>query len=409
MSASSSFRGWRLFFCGLCMGVADLVPGISGGTVAFLLGCYEPLLESLNTLNSSALHHLLKGRWRLFSEQVAWKFLVTLLAGIACAMIGFAHLLHKLLSDETHRIHLYALFLGLIVASFFFCVRQVTNWYRLTYIEFCLGGLVAFLLTGTTLVPPAEGNYAIPLRIEVPLIPLRNYDLVEGRLTGLSAQMLGALRAQGRVEDSTAVYDARGRWIGEVAEWATPRPTFFFDGWLAVCGALAICAFLLPGISGSYLLTLLGVYPMVMAAFVDFFQGLKSGSFDPEAFSTLASLGLGIVLGAMGFTRLVSALWRRYPDHLLALLSGFIMGAIRSVWPFWSYEYALAPLKLDAGPQLIPVQPFLPDWDSLLVWKAIACALAGFLLVLAFNGLLPFCLTRKAKKSMIRNALKPWE
>jgi putative membrane protein len=382
------FRGWILFFCGICMGAADLVPGISGGTIAFILGFYPPLLESLQTLNWANFQLLLKGHWQEFSQKVAWKFLLTLLAGIGCAFIGLANFFNFILSHEIYRIYLYATFLGLILASFVFCIRQIKVWKRKTIAGLCLGALIAYLLTETTLTPSAEGDYAVPIEIEFKTVTLRNYDSQDHLLTGLSSQTLGILLSQGLLQDTTPVYNQQHVLIGLVGELVAPYRISFFNGWLVICGALAICALLLPGISGSYILTLLGVYPLVIESLVEFMNGLVKASFNTEAFSVLWSLGLGIGLGALGFARVLSWLLRHYSNQSLAILSGFMIGAIRSVWPFWSYEYIVQPLKLYKGPQLVALHPLLPSWDSPLVWQASFYAFMGFFLVFALEAYL---------------------
>lgn len=382
----SIFRGWSLFLCGICMGAADLVPGISGGTVAFILGFYQPLLESLQTLNWSNFQLLLKGECREFVERVAWKFLLTLIAGILCAFVCLANLFQFILEHEAYRIYLYATFLGLILASFVFCIRQVSLWNGKMVLGLCTGALIAYFLTETTITPTAEGNFAVPIEIESKTVPLRNYDLQENLLTGLSAQTLGILLEQGLLQNTTPVYNQQHVLIGLVGEFVSPYRVSFFNGKLVMCGALVICALLLPGISGSYILTLLGMYPVVIEALADFLNGLRFFSFNTEAFAILWSLGLGIGFGALGFARFFSWLLRKYPDQSLALLSGFMIGAIRSVWPFWSYEYIIMPLKLYKGPRLIALRPFLPSLDSPFVWQASICALVGFGLVFAFEA-----------------------
>lgn len=384
--SQGTFHGWFLFFCGICMGAADLVPGISGGTIAFILGFYQPLLNSLQTLNGKALQCLLKGNWREFSHRVAWKFLFTLLAGILCAFVCLANFFHFILADEVYRIYLYATFLGLILASFVFCIRQITVWKSKMIVGLCLGALIAYLLTDTTLAPVEEGEYAIPVEIDAKAHAVRNYDSSDQLLTGLSSQTLGILLSQGLLQATTPVYNQQHILIGLAGEFVVPYQVSFFNGWLVFCGALAICALLLPGISGSYILTLLGVYPIVIEALVDFINGLGKASFNTEAFAVLWSLGLGIGIGALGFARILSWLLRHYPNQSLALLSGFMIGAIRSVWPFWSYEYVIMPLKLYKGPQLVALNPLLPSWDSPLVWQAALCAVIGFAFVFALEA-----------------------
>lgn len=292
------------------MGAADLVPGISGGTIAFILGFYRPLLESLQTINGNALRMLFKGEWGALSQQIAWKFLVTLLAGIMTAIIVLANIFHFILSHDVYRIYLYAAFLGFILASFIFCVRQVKEWGRGSVICLAFGIISAYLLTRT-----AGPSLSI----------------------NASAASVGFS---------------------------------FLNGWIFLSGAIAVCALLLPGISGSYILTLLGVYPIVIDALAQFIHGLAKMSFNGEAFSILGNLAFGIIVGALAFTRLLNWVLNRFPNQSLAMLSGFMIGAVRSVWPFWSERLAVH-------------YPYFPSWNSPHVWQAFLCAVAAFLFVIA--------------------------
>src|SRR5262249_21379145 len=150
---------------------------------------------------------------------------------------------------------------------------------------------------------------------------------------------------------------------------------------------LAICAMLLPGISGSYLLTILGAYPIVIGALADFTLGLKHWTFDSEAFLILASIAIGIVIGAIVFSRAVSWLLRNHHDIAIAFLSGCMVGALRTVWPFYSYSYVLHPLRLDKGPLLQPEYAYFPDLTSSLFIKAFLLAVAGAAVVFSIEFL----------------------
>lgn len=389
-SSLIQFRGWMLFFCGICMGTADLVPGISGGTIAFILGFYQPLLESLQTLNLTAFRCLLTGKWKEMRHLVAWKFLFTLLAGILVAFICFANLFHWILSHEVYRIYLYAAFSGFILASFAFCIRQIKVWNSQNMIGLCLGALIAFLLTDATLASSVGGEFAAPVEIPYQEKPLSNYDYETHLMTGLSAQELSILISQGILQKTTPVYNQQHLFVGLAGDLAVPEHFSFFNGWLVLCGALAICALLLPGISGSYILTLLGVYPLVIEALVECLNNLAKFSFPPKPFAILLSLGIGIGIGALAFARLLNKLLRDYPHQSLSILSGFMIGAIRSVWPFWSYEYAIVPVKFTQGPQLIVLQPLIPSVDSPLIWQAALFALGGFVFVMALDAYITY-------------------
>jgi putative membrane protein len=139
---------------------------------------------------------------------------------------------------------------------------------------------------------------------------------------------------------------------------------------------------LLPGLSGSYLLSILGVYPLVIGAVADFSHALKGLSFDAEAFRVLFSLGLGILCGMAVFSRVVAYALKHYHDATLGLLIGFMLGALRAVWPYWSYAYELLPLKLDKGVQIVPLQAEAPDWTLASTWQGLGIALLACAAVL---------------------------
>ena len=135
-----------------------------------------------------------------------------------------------------------------------------------------------------------------------------------------------------------------------------------------------MCAMILPGISGSYLLTILGMYTPVVGALADFAKSLMQGQFDMNAFAILANMLMGIVLGALLFTRFLSWTLNKYHDLAISALSGFMLGSLRSVWPFWNVHYVV----IEKGPQLVATNPILPSFSSLDTWIAIALALCGF-------------------------------
>lgn len=373
-------KDWVVFLCGLCMGIADLIPGISGGTIAFILGIYQPLLNSLKTLNWTAWQHFINGRWKLLSKHIAWRFLVFLLLGVFCAFMCFAKCIHFLLEHEIYRVYVYGGFFGLILASFVFCLKQIKQWNKQIVLGIFLGILVAYALTGTSFTQ-VQGNYAIELKVDAVPHQLNNYNSNHSLLTGLTLQSLTSLMQQGFVHNSTPIYNNQHLLIGLAGELITPTPASFFNTWMIFCGAMAVCALLLPGISGSYILTLLGVYPLVLSSLVEFTQGLLKGNLHFESFTILASLGLGILIGVLAFTRTLAWILKMYPDQALAVLSGFMIGAIRSIWPFWTYDYAFIPDKLYKGPQLVFLQPYIPAWHSPLVLYALLCAITGFMSV----------------------------
>lgn len=363
------------------MGVADLVPGISGGTIAFIMGFYQNLLNSIKTINVGSLKFLLKFQFKAFFDVVAWRFLLSLLSGILLSFVVLSQFFQAILEHEVYRVYLYSGFLGLVLASFWLCVRQVRDWDMKHMMGLLLSAVAAYAFTSNIVFDQNQGLYAIKMGLPGNIHSFYNYDNENGLLTHLTPSTLGALVTKGLIAGTDDVYNNQGNMIGHVQDIALPYAGYKIDPWLMFCGAIAICALLLPGISGSYLLNLLGVYPVVIGALADFIAGIASFTFDSEAFYILFSLGIGIVAGAVLFARFVSWLLKQYPSFTMALLSGFMIGALRSVWPFWSYEYVLLPLKIHKGPQLLLQNPIWPSVTSpLFFWGAI-CTFVGFTLV----------------------------
>ena len=383
---------WQVF-CGMCMGAADLVPGISGGTIAFIMGIYQGLISSLKSLNPKTLKLLLTCQFRPFFNTVAWEFMLALITGASLSFLLFAEAFDRILNDETYRVCLYAAFMGLILASAVFCAKQVKQWQMSCYAALFIGGVFAFILTGSDLTAPAlEDGYRIHLPLEKVANPskkeLLNYREDIEVLSGVSEKTLTAMLAKGTIIPSTPVYDEQSKEKGTVVDFVTNLYTHSkINVWMIICGAIAICAMLLPGISGSYLLTILGAYPMVIGALADFVRSLKQFSFDTDAFFTLFSLALGIVIGAVGFARVLSWLLKHYHDLSIALLTGFMLGALRSVWPYWTYAYELLPLRLEKGPQILVVEPLMPNLDLSTTWVSFAFILAGFATVFVVEAL----------------------
>ncbi len=321
-------------------------------------------------------------QWRAFSQQVEWRFLLTLVGGITFSFLILAGFLNSILQHELYRIYLYSCFLGLILASFVLCVRELKRWTLMVAAGLVLGAVAAYSLTGTNIEMEEHGSYAIRMEQPSDYSAITNYDVNHGLLMDLSASTLSAMQAKGEIQADTNIYSLEGEIAGIASDFTFPFKSSYINVWLIFCGAIAICALLLPGISGSYLLTFLGVYPQAIGALADLTENLKHGIIDWESAIILFNLLIGIVVGALCFSHFVSWLLKKFPDITLAILSGFVIGALKSVWPFWSYSYTLVPLKLSKGPQLVPMEPIFPSLDSWTVPIAIVAALSGFALVL---------------------------
>lgn len=237
-----------LFLKGMAMGAADVVPGVSGGTIAFISGIYDELLQALARIPEAALQ-LLRGRVRAAWQTANGNFLLVLLAGILTSIFSLARLITWLLA--THPIPVWSFFFGLILISTYLVGREVLRWNWSRVLTLVAGAAFAYWIT-----------VASPMQLQ-----------------------------------------------------GTPLTIF-------LAGAVAICAMILPGISGSFILLILGLYAVVLAA-------VKSLDF-----TLLAMFAAGCVLGLLCFSRLLSWMLERLRDLTLAFLCGLMLGSLNKVWPW---------------------------------------------------------------------------
>lgn len=246
----SSTRSWLgIYLRGLAMGAADVVPGVSGGTVAFITGIYEELIDSIKSITPASLVLLIKQGPKAFWQHINGTFLFMLLLGVATSVLSLARLISFLLSN--HPLLVWSFFFGLIVASSLHMIKQIVQWRSATVIMLIIGIVLAY---GITEIRPADISPSI---------------------------------------------------------W-----TFFG------AGCIAICAMILPGISGSFILLLLGMYQHILHAVKDFHWLLL--------FAFLAGCGIGLT----SFSHLLSWLFKRFHDLTLALLTGFLVGSLNLIWPW---------------------------------------------------------------------------
>jgi len=282
-----------LYLKGFFMGTADLIPGVSGGTIALLVGIYEHLVECIaRTISRDNLRLLRKARFAAYFRAIDWSFLLTLVLGILSAVFGLARLIQYLLS--AHPIPVESFFFGLMFATVIVVERKITKWTVGTGIAMVLGTAAGLLLNFGT---PIVGGYSY-------------------------------------------------LW-------------FFFSGFLG------ICAMILPGISGSFILILLGMYTRVLQLVVDL------------DFAHLAVFALGALLGILLFSRLLSWLFARFENLMLASLSSFILGAMVRLWP-WKEATSTADYRL----VLLSPQRYTETQGEPQLLLAIVMALLGLGIVL---------------------------
>ena len=256
---------------GACMGAADVIPGVSGGTIAFIMGIYDEFVGSIAKIDATAVKMLFSGRIKDFWKHINGTFLVALVAGIGLSVIALAGLMQTLLS--TFPIQTWAFFFGLIVASSMFILRGISGWSIKDFIMLALG--LALGVTVCTLSPTQ-----------------------------------------------------------------TPDELWF----IFISGALAICAMILPGISGSFILLILGKYQYIMARITELVSGVDPG----RNALILGVFMLGAVVGILGFSKFLHWLLARWHRATLIVLAGFIIGSLVKVWP-WSNTEALAQADAAGG------------------------------------------------------------
>lgn len=239
----------RLFITGFSMGTADLIPGVSGGTIAFLSGIYEELIYSIKLVTGDVLKLFLRGRFIEGIKIIPFPFLVPLALGLFTAIFSLANLLSYLL--EEYPVFVWAFFFGLVLASTFIVMKRVKKWDFSDRAAFIVSAIGAYFLVG--------------------MVPVE-----------------------------------------------TPNNLFFFF----LSGMIAIVAMILPGISGSFILLLLGKYQQILTAVTD-----------RNIFSLLV-FAVGAAVGIALFSRVLSWLFRHHHDISVAILAGFMLGSVRKIWPW---------------------------------------------------------------------------
>ncbi|WP_027136847.1 DUF368 domain-containing protein [Gaetbulibacter saemankumensis] len=283
-------------FKGLAMGAADAVPGVSGGTIAFISGIYEELISTISNIKPSLLKTLFKDDILAFWKAVNGNFILALLTGIVISYVSFMKLAKYLLENQP--VLIWSFFFGLIVASIYFVGKQITKWNLSVIIALIVGATIAYYVS---ILPPMSNSHN--------------------------------------------------------------------DYFLFIAGAIAICAMILPGISGSFILIILGAYKTLSDAIHDI--DIKK----------LVLFFSGAILGLLSFSHLLKWLFKNYHNTTLAILTGFIFGSLNKVWP-WKKTLTWHTNSKGLKTPLLEesVSPFNFNGDSQLVFALILMIL-GFLTI----------------------------
>ena len=296
---------------GMAMGASDVVPGVSGGTMAFILGIYQELIGSIKDVaNPDLIKALFSLNFKKIFEIINWQFLIAVAMGIGIAIVSLAGILEYLLENQP--VFLWSFFFGLVLASIIMVQKQVNSWGPGPIIAVVLGTVGAYWLVGRV---PAE----------------------------------------------------------------TPNTWWF----LMLSGMIAICAMILPGISGSFILVLMGKYQTVLGAVND------------RDIMTLLFIAIGAVIGLVTFAQILSYLFKNYNDLTVAVLIGLMIGSLRKIWPWkddldWVRDAAGEILMRDGHPIVTKQANYLPSMaveGSQEIMFAIGLAVIGFVLIIVLERL----------------------
>ncbi len=373
-----------LCFQGMMIGIADLIPGVSGGTIAFVLGLYPELLLSLRTLHLKAFSQ---------PKSVAWFFLSAIVLGMLSMIVLGSHVIYFMLNNNLGQCLLRSLFMGLVVGSIFFCLKQVSSWSFLRVLGIAAGMCFAFLVTYHSHQPKKEAQYDVPLEIEAPhaiLEGVSNYDTQKKLLKNVKWAGLKALYDNEFIDPDAWIYSHDYNKLLQVESCIEePDHTFYYIN-LFVCGALAISAMILPGISGTQVMQIMGHYETIIQSIAIWTSGVVHGSIFNESFWILFSLGLGILVGIFTVSRLLLMCYRKYFSATLATLIGFMIGSIPTLWPFWEVSYHIQVFSDRYQLVLDRVKPLVPSLTSYQTGLALLMFWLGLALVILLERRLVF-------------------
>ena len=256
------------FLKGVAMGVANVIAGVSGGTIALIVGIFERLINSLKSFNFKAIKLLFTGKFKEFAKHTDFVFLFEVLLGIAVAMISVAKLFKYLF--ENYPTYIWALFFGMLLASIFYVGKTIKKWN--------VGVIVAFVI-------------------------------------GIGISLLIAFGTTAQENDN-----------------------FFY---LMLCGAIGSSGMILPGISGSYILVLMGDYSLVINGIDMLTNNLG------ESMKIILPVMIGVVVGIVAFAHVLAWIFKHYHDMTISLLTGFIVGSLPIIWPWKIYENGALPMAKD--------------------------------------------------------------
>lgn len=282
---------------GIGMGAANVIPGVSGGTIALITGIFERLINAIKSVNLKAIRLLLGGKFAEFVKQTDLYFLIAIGLGVLTAVFSLARLFDFLF--KYYPVYIWSYFFGLILASVYFVGKTIEKWNMPVILSFILGTVIALYIS---FLNPAAGN-----------------------------------------------------------------DNFFY---LILCGVVGVCSMILPGLSGSFVLILMGNYQLIM---IDAVNHLRIGILFPVA--------IGIVAGLIGFSHLLSWVFRQFRNQTIAVLTGFILGSLAVIWPWKEKIFALnqvgEQILKNNEPVILRYSPVMPEGFSTETLIAIFIMILG--------------------------------
>jgi putative membrane protein len=290
---------------GLGVGIANIIPGVSGGTIALITGIFVRLINAIKSFGPGAIKLLFQGKLKAFAEKTDFYFLVAVFSGVFLAIVLLAKIFGFLF--EHYPVYIWAYFFGLVFASIYFVGKRVDKWSAPAVISLIIGTGIAVIIS---MFNPATEN-------------------------------------QG----------------------------FFY---LMLCGVVAVCSMILPGLSGSFVLILMGNYQLVA---ID--------AINNRDLTILLPVAIGAVVGLIAFSHLLSWVFKHYKDQTIALLTGFILGSLNVLWPWKKEEFLLdesGEMILKKGEPIVSKYvSILPDAMTKEVWIAILLVVAGIVSIVALE------------------------
>ena len=290
---------------GLGVGIANIIPGVSGGTIALITGIFIRLINAIKSFNLQAARLLFRGEWKEFAKQTDFWFLVSIFTGVAIAIVLLARIFGFLF--DNYPVYIWAYFFGLVLASVYFVGKRVDHWTVGVIVFFIIGTAIAVVIT---FFNPAHEN---------------------------------------------------------------SHPLYLF-----LCGVVAVCSMILPGLSGSFILILMGNYQLVA---ID--------AINNRDFGILLPVALGAVIGLVAFSHILSWVFKNYKDQTIALLTGFILGSLNILWPWKNPVYLTnqaGEFIMKHGEKVIArYESILPPTMNTEVWIAIVIMVFGILSIVALE------------------------